>query len=146
MLVLKEFNLEHLDMIDLKEGQEICSFKNPKVELESLYYNSLAVTAFKEGRVYCIVGLYRHWKGMYESWAFLSKESAAKPIGFIRLIYGLLNDFRKRNDNWQIIQAIALDTIFNAKLYKMLGFKKEGRFSRYFYEKRRMRIWSISRR
>lgn len=132
MIEVVPFKVEHFNLEDLRDPSMPGAVGTAFLDACEIYErNGLAWTILAGGQVLASGGVLYFWKGVGEGWMLVTKRAKHYPLALIKIMKKGLEEAAREMKLQRIQATVKCGDPQALKLAKMLGFKIEGRMSKY---------------
>lgn len=118
---LLAFSEDHIDLIDLRDGQDIRDYKDRIAVYATMGH---AYTLVVDNKIICCSGIINSHQGVAEAWVIAGKDFEKHGMVISRTIKGFLDLVQPFYHRFQMSVLVGFEDA--EKFAEFLGFEKEG--------------------
>ena len=101
------------------------------------------LTICDEDKIVAIMGIYKLWSGVYESWVLPSQYITDYSFKYLRIVKQYIDSIKKTYYMHRL-QTFSVNDLLHDRWMGFLGFKKEGILTSYTPDGTDYAMWSIT--
>lgn len=132
MIEVVPFKAEHFSLEDLRDPSMPGAMGDKFLDVCGIYEKAgLAWTVLAAGQVVASGGVLYYWKGVGEGWMLVTKRANNYPLAVVKMMRKGLEEAAREMKLRRIQATVKCEDPQALRLAKMLGFRVEGRMSKY---------------